>query len=150
MTNQHDNKTTLKNKKTAGFVRRLTGAWFPIEKETRTEKVHVRMPLPLVMCLLTIGLSLLMIVGSSALLSNTYREAMALQSELDFLTAEQKDLNLDLNDRIDLLAIRNIAVNEYGMINEEYVSARYLNVRGANGLESYRAEDEHVTANTAR
>ena len=37
------------------------------------------------------------------------------------------------------MQIRDIAVNEYGMISEEFISMRFLNVRNDNLVESYRA-----------
>ena len=139
-----------KNGKIARLVRRVSGALFPIENETAQERTEVRLPLPLVICLCTIGLSLLMIVGSSAMLNNAYRETMTLKSDLDMLSAEQKEMQLDLDDRLDLLSIRNVAVNEYGMINEEYVSARYLDIRSENTVESYRLDGGADTTASVR
>lgn len=137
-----DKRASGKGGRIMNAVRRFAMSWFPIQKEEKSREARVKMPLPIVACLATIALSLTLIVGSSAMISAAHRDVTNLQSKVDTLAAQANDLAQDLNDRIDLLQIRNVAVNEYGMISEEFISMRFLNVRDGNAVESYRAGSE--------
>ncbi|MBE6676262.1 MAG: hypothetical protein E7594_05405 [Ruminococcaceae bacterium] len=117
--------------------------WFPIEKEERREKSDVKkMPAGVLGAMLTVTLCCVMIVGSSVMVSLSIREASILQSELDSLNKQYTTLNTELSLKNDMLEIERIAVEEYGMVRSDFVSAEVLSTDSENSVEVYETKSE--------
>lgn len=117
--------------------------WFPIEKEERREKSDVKkMPAGVLGAMLAVTLCCVMIVGSSVMVSLSIREASILQSELDSLNKQYTTLNTELSLKNDMLEIERIAVEEYGMVRSDFVSAEVLGTDSENSVEVYETKSE--------
>lgn len=117
--------------------------WFPIEKEERREKSDAKkMPAGVLGAMLTVTLCCVMIVGSSVMVSLSIREASILQSELDSLNKQYTTLNTELSLKNDMLEIERIAVEEYGMVRSDFVSAGVLSTKSENSVEVYETKGE--------
>ena len=117
--------------------------WFPIEKEERREKSDVKkMPAGVLGAMLAVTLCCVMIVGSSVMVSLSIREASILQSELDSLNKQYTTLNTELSLKNDMLEIERIAVEEYGMVRSDFVSAEVLSTDSENSVEVYETKSE--------
>ena len=56
------------------------------------------------------------------------------------MSNEVAELKSDLDVKYDLLEIRRIAMEEYGMVDEDYIRAQHMNLKTEDTVEVY--EDE--------
>ncbi len=90
--------------------------------------------------ILAVAVSLMLIVASSVLLTRAENRVSQLNSQLLTAYDEMNELQSDLDVRDDLLVIRQIAVEEYGMVGEEYVRMQYITLRDEDRIEAYEEE----------
>ena len=110
--------------------------WFGFEKNEEIRKgEHKKFPVKVVLTTVVVTVSLLLIVCSSVMVSRASANVSALENKLDRLDAEIIDLEGKLNAKNDMLEIRRIAEEEYGMISYNYVSSEYIDVKGEEKLE---------------
>ena len=88
-----------------------------------------RMPKKVIPTILAVTLSLLLVVCSSVMVSRASAEVSALEDKIDELSFEIRDLEGKLEVKNNMLDIKKIAVEEYGMISAGYASSRYVDVR---------------------
>ncbi len=104
--------------------------WFEFGKgETVVEGERKRMPRGVLSTIFVVTLSLLLIVCSSVMVSRASADVASLESRLEDLDFEIRDLEGKLEVKNDLLDIKRIAVEEYGMISAEYASSRYVDIK---------------------
>ena len=65
-----------------------------------------------------------------------------MQSELDSLNKQYTPLNTELSLKNDMLEIERIAVEEYGMVRSDFVSAEVLSTDSENSVEVYDTKSE--------
>ena len=117
----------------------FTNEWFLFDKDEEVvEGEKKRVPKKVIPTVLAITLSCLLIVCSSVMVSRATSEVGALEDRIDSLSFEMRDLEGKLNVKNDMLEIRRIAVEEYGMISEGFASSRYIDVSGDEKLESVK------------
>ncbi|MBQ7153275.1 MAG: hypothetical protein IJR83_04985 [Clostridia bacterium] len=112
-------------------------SWFPSPKEYKSDGKKVRMPAAITTCLVTIAVSLLLIVTSSAMTATARRDVNYLNTQVNALSAKATEMEQDLENSVNLLHIRETAINEYGMINEEYITKKYLSISANMEIGSY-------------
>jgi hypothetical protein len=66
----------------------------------------------------------------------------SLEYKLDNLIAVKNDLEADLDVKNDMLDIKRIAVEEYGMISGEYAASRYVDVTEDEKIEVYGEKEK--------
>jgi hypothetical protein len=62
--------------------------------------------------------------------------------EVNELAGEVLDLKSELNVKNDLRVIRNIATEEFGMIEEKYVKMQYLSMGSGDSIEVFEEEKQ--------
>ena len=137
--------TEEKPKQTAKeIVRRASAEWIPLEerkKEKCIEGKKAKMPVTLILAIITICLALMLIVGSSVLLATAKAERNELQNEIEALDNEKKLLSEELEKKNKDADIDSFAQDELGMINENYVSVKYIKSDKGDGLDVHSAEE---------
>ncbi len=119
------------------------GETFPREKNMvkSTEKKRA-LPAGVLAALVTVAVSMTMIVGSTVLVSRSQMEVSQLKQEL----AEKREISGELSDKLDMkndiLNIRDIAVNEMGMVGEEYLDGNYIKADKVDEIEVYEKEEK--------
>ena len=108
---------------------RFAEDWFELGRGDEVIKGEKKkMPLRLISTILVITLSLLMIVCSTVMVSRASGEISALEEKIESLDFEIKDLEGKLEQKNNMLDIKRIATEEYGMISAEYAASRYIDV----------------------
>jgi hypothetical protein len=69
------------------------------------------------------------------MVSRASAKVSSLENKLERLESEVIDLEGKLNTKNDMLEIRRIAVEEYGMISYNYISSQYIDVKSEEKLE---------------
>ena len=100
-------------------------SWFELKK---SEEVRAgerkKLPVKVMLTIATVTVSLLLIVCSSVMVSRASAKVSSLENKLERLESEVIDLEGKLNAKNDMLEIRRIAEEEYGMISAEYAASR--------------------------
>jgi len=118
-------------------------SWFELRRGEEVIKGERRkMPLGLISTILVITLSLLMIVCSTVMVSRASGEISALEDKIESLDFEIKDLEGKLEQKNNMLDIKQIATEEYGMISAEYAASRYIDVTDEEKLVTVESEDK--------
>ncbi len=109
--------------------------WFEFKADSEMrERGKKRMPLKVISTILVVTFSLLLYVCSSVMVSRASAAVSSLEDRIDSLEFEIRDLEGKLNVKNDMLDIKDIAINEYGMISEDHVSSRYVDVKEDEGF----------------
>ena len=69
-------------------------------------------------------------------------EKEQLTGEIDAINGEIADLKSDLESSVDLMEIRRIAVEEYGMVEEEYLRMDYIALDSSDAVEIFEKEKD--------
>lgn len=114
------------------------GETFPREtKVVKADRKPHRVPAGVVAGLVVVAVSMSLVISGTVLVSQSTREV----SELKDTLAEKQAIRSELSDRLDLkndlLGIKDIAVEQYGMVGEEYINGQYLDNRQDDWLEVY-------------
>ncbi len=115
--------------------------WFN-SAQPDTSDDHRQFPLSAIAALLAVAASLLLIVASSVMVRLAESDVSRLKTQISSTTTAARDLESDLEVRNDLLQIRTIATEEYGMIDENYVKMDYISLRAEDSVESFEEERE--------
>jgi len=83
-----------------------------------------------------------MIVCSTVMVSRASGEISALEDKIESLDFEIKDLEGKLEQKNNMLDIKQIATEEYGMISAEYAASRYIDVTDEEKLVTVESEDK--------
>ena len=117
--------------------------WFELKvgEEVRAGEKK-KIPFGVISTILIVTLSLLMIVCSTVMVSRASGEIGALEEKIESLDFEIKDLEGKLEVKNNMLDIKRIATEEYGMISAEYAASRYIDVTDEEKLESVEGRDD--------
>lgn len=129
---------------TKEVVKKAAEEWIPLEerkKEKCIEGRETKIPVTLILAIITIFLALMVIVGSSVLLATAKAERNAIESEIEALTAAEKLLSEELDRKNEDADIDSFAKDVLGMINEDYVSVKYIKSDKEDGLDVHREEE---------
>lgn len=115
-------------------------AWFD-SSAADTSRNRRSFPLSAFVSLAVVAMCLMLIVASNVMLTHAEDKLSTLTVEIDALTAEVADIEAKMNVKTDLLLIREIAINEYGMVGEEYVRMDYVTLHQKDVIEAYDGEE---------
>ncbi|MBQ8311045.1 MAG: hypothetical protein IJX80_08545 [Clostridia bacterium] len=118
-------------------------AWFDHTKADTSREAR-RFPLSALAAIFAVAMSLMLIVASSVMINQGESRVNTLKRELTAITGEVSELRSDLCMENDLFAIRDVAVNEYGMVSEEYIRMEYLSAGQADSVEVFEEEPEQT------
>ena len=130
----------------------LSDEWFPVdEPQNRVEGKGERMPRGVIRTLLVLTLSFMLVVCSSVMVSRASAKVSSLEDKIERLEAERDDLYTDLEVKNNMLEIKRIAVEEYGMISGEYAASRYLDITEDEKIENFdKAKEESLFSKLLR
>ena len=94
--------------------------------------------------MIAVAVSLMLIVASSVMVKQGENMVNELTLQAADVSGEIAELKSDLNVQNDLLEIREIAVNELGMVSEEYVKMSYLSLGATDSIEAFEEEREQT------
>ena len=100
------------------------------------------MPKRVIPTLCVVTLSLLMIVCSSVMVSRASRGVSKLENQIEALEEIRDDLDTDLEVKNNMLNIKEIAVEKYGMISADYAASRYLDIAEDEKIDIYDKEEK--------
>lgn len=126
---------------TAEKLRDGMPVWFNTAKRD-VSKEQKRFPLSAFAALAAVAVSLMLIVASSVMVHHGERAVNELTLQLSQMSGEVNELRSDLDVQNDLLAIREIAVNEFGMVEEEYVRLNYITQDKTDTIEAFEEKEE--------
>ena len=98
----------------------FNGARADTSRETR------RFPLSAFAAILAIAMSLMLVVASSVLVNHAENNLNTLKLEVSQLRSEVADIQAELAVSTDVIALREVAVNELGMVDEDFVRVEYV------------------------
>ena len=117
--------------------------WFSFGSSQKREKKGF--PLSALAAIIAIAISLMLIVASSVMLTRAESRINSLTVEADVLAGEVAELQSDVNVQNNLLELREIAVDQYGMVEERYVDMTYLDTEAEDTIEGFEEErDEGI------
>lgn len=130
-------------KKALNKARSTHNAWFDCSKANTRSNTH-RFPLSALAAIFAVAISLMLIVASSVMINQGENRLNALKLEMSALTGEVSELRSDLCMENDLLAIREVAMNEYGMVSEEFICMEYLSAQKGDVIEVFEEAPEQT------
>jgi hypothetical protein len=116
-----------------------------IRKQSEEEMIEgkkKRIPRGVLPTIAVVTLSLLMVVCSSVMVSRATADVGNLEDEIEELRDVRSDLEADLVVKNDMLNIKDIAVNQYGMISSDYATSRYLDIAEDERIEIYDSPEK--------
>ena len=117
--------------------------WFDAS-EPDTTNVKKRFPLSAFAAIAAVAVSLMLIVASSVLVMRGESRTAELNKQITAAYSESGDLQAKLETRDNLLLIRQIATEEYGMVDEEYVRTQYITLATEDSIETYGKDTEET------
>ena len=148
---QEESALAVAEKKSVGLSERIQKGrndlkaalptWFdPSEPDTTGAKK--RFPLSAFAAIAAVAVSLMLIVASSVLVMRGESRTAELNRQITTAYSTSGDLQAKLESRDDLLLIRQIATEEYGMVSEEFVRTQYITLETEDSIETYEKEED--------
>lgn len=113
--------------------------WFNSQAADTSNETK-RFPLSAFAALAAVAMSLMLIVASSVMLTSGESRVSRLSKEITATSAEVAELKSDLDVKHDMQEIRRIAMEEYGMVDQEYLRMQYLSLNTEDSVEAYEEE----------
>lgn len=101
-----------------------------------------RFPLSALAALVAVAMSMMLIVASSILVTSGENGVNDLKKEIDLTSAEYAKLRSDFEVQNDLLEIRRIAVEEYGMVSKDFLKSDQIELASEDTVESFEEKQE--------
>lgn len=135
--------TTIKNVPgcLVGTCRKGFPLWFDARRADTSRNTR-RFPLSAFAAVAAVAASLMLIVSGSVMVTQAENRVSSLGVRLDEMTAEVLDMQSSFDVQTDLLGIRSVAVNEYGMVAEEFVKTDYVALRQEDSVEVFGEDRE--------
>ena len=124
-----------------GKLLRAIPTWFNGARADTSRETR-RFPLSAFAAVLVVAMSLMLIVASSVMLMRAENSIGRLKDEISAKVDEVAELKSDLDVKYDLLEIRRIAMEEYGMVDEDYLRVQHMNLKTEDSVEVYEDERE--------
>jgi hypothetical protein len=143
-------KTHLSDRIRAGrnALKESVPTWFDSSEPDATGTKR-RFPLSAFAAIAAVAVSLMLIVASSVLVTRAEKRTSQLNEEIMAAYTTSGDLQAKLETRDNLLLIRQIATEEYGMVDEEYVRTQYITLADKDSIEAYETEKGQGTSLSA-
>lgn len=122
-------------------IRKAAPAWFDAAQPD-TSKEGKRYPVSAFAAILAVAASLMLIVASSILLTRAESNISRLNQQIRTTSGEVAELRSDFEVRNDWLEIRRIAMEEYGMVEEDYIKTEYIDLSAEDSVEVFEEERE--------
>ncbi len=125
--------------KTVASLKTRMPLWFnfkPADSSTETKKL----PISAFAAVIAVAVSLTLIVAGALMITHTETKISKLNSEISTLRSEIDDLEGKLEASADLMEIRRIAVEEYGMVGEDDLKMERLSLKSAEDIQAYEQE----------
>lgn len=129
------------SKSTGTKLLRAIPTWFNGARADTSREIR-RFPLSAFAAVLAVAMSLMLIVASSVMLMRAENSIGLLKDEVAAMSDEVAELRSDLDVKYDLLEIRRIAMEEYGMVDEDYLRVQHMNLKTEDSVEVYEDERE--------
>ncbi len=126
---------------TVKYIRASIPAWFDFSPVDTTQSTR-RFPLSAFAAILAVAVSLMLIVASSVMVHHGEKRVSQLTVQLSDLSGEVSDLQSELDVKNDLLLIRDIATEEFGMVEEKYVKMQYLSMGSSDSIEVFEEKKQ--------
>ena len=127
--------------KTIDFIRTSAPVWFDSSPVDTTQSTR-RFPISAFAAIIAVAASLMLIVASSVMIQHGEKRVSQLTVELSELAGEVSDLQSELDVKNDLLIIRDIATDEFGMVDEKYVKMQYLSMGSGDSIEVFEEKKQ--------
>lgn len=131
-----------KTRETVGYLKQSAPTWFTQEKPDPSSN-RKRFPISAFAAILTIAVCMMMIVAGSLMLTNAESQVNQLNVDIDRLQGEISDLHSEMESDENLLRVREIAVEEYGMVGEEYLKMDYIGMDREEKIEVFSGDREN-------
>ena len=82
---------------------------------------------------------MMLIVASALMVTNAETQISKLNSEISSLHTEVSDLRSDLESQTDLMAIRQTAIEQYGMVEENFLKMDYITLDTSEMVEIFQS-----------
>ena len=115
--------------------------WFSFGR-AETDGETRRFPLSALAAIVAVAVSMMLIVASSVMITQSESELDALSVEFSEVLGEVDELRSDINAETDLLQIRDYAVDELGMVREDFVQMDYITLSDGPSIEAVEEEKE--------
>ena len=113
--------------------------WFNGEKaDVSGEKK--RFPLSAFAAIAAVAASLMLIVTSSIMVTRAEEELSQIKREVDLMAGEVAEMRSDMDVATNLMEVRRVATEEYGMVEEEYLKADYISIKPEETVEAFEEE----------
>ena len=126
---------------TVEYIRASVPAWFDHSPVDTTQSTR-RFPVSAFAAILAIAVSLMLIVASSVMIHQGEKRVSQLTVEVNELAGEVSDLKSELDVKNDLILIRDIATEEFGMVEEKYVKMQYLSMGSGDSIEVFEEKKQ--------
>ena len=127
--------------KTVEYIRTSLPTWFDFSP-VDTTKATRRFPLSALAAIVAVAASLMLIVASSVMIHQGEKRISKLTVEVNELAVEVSDLKSELDVKTNLLVIRDVATEEFGMIEEKYVKMQYLSMGSGDSIEVFEEKKQ--------
>ncbi len=127
--------------KTIDYIRTSAPAWFDHSPVDTTQSTR-RFPLSAFAAIVAVAVSLMLIVASSVMVHHGEKRVSQLTVEVNELAGDVSDLKSELDVKNDLLVIRDIATEEFGMVEEKYVKMQYLSMGSGDSIEVFEEKKQ--------
>ena len=126
---------------TVKYIRTSAPSWFDFSPVDTTQGTR-RFPLSAFAAIVAVAVSLMLIVASSVMIHHGEKRVSQLTVEVSELAGEVSDLQSELDVKNDLLLIRDIATDEFGMVEEKYVKMQYLSMGSGDSIEVFEEKKQ--------
>ena len=127
--------------RTAAVVRERFPVWFnPHRADTSAEQR--KFPLSAFAAIAAIAVSMMLIVASALMVTQAETEISRLNSEISDLNDQVSDLRSDVESTVDLMAIRQIAIEQYGMVEQDYLKMDYISLDSSEAVEIFEDQKD--------
>ena len=99
-----------------------------------------RFPLSAFASIAAVAASLMLIVTGSIMVTRAEDELSMLKREVDLMAGEVAEMRSDMDVATNLMEVRRVATEEYGMVEEEYLKAEYISVQPEESVEAFEEE----------
>lgn len=113
------------------------------EEATRLRNAKASFPIATITLTIICTVLAMIMVYSFTQNHEATADLAALQETVDQLSTENRDLSLALEEKDNLVVIEALARNEYGMVGEEELQKRYLDLSADNYVRTMEAEKEN-------
>ena len=115
-----------------------------VDGDVNEDGKKAKMPKGVLSMLAVVSVSLMLCVCASVMVSRASADVSSLEERIDGLIYEIGDLEGKLEVKNNMLDIKRIAVEEYGMISAEYASGRYIDVREDESIEKHDSKGDYT------